>query len=278
MTDTFTPGVATALSATVRRVVAPNPGVMTGPGTNTYLVGANELAVIDPGPDDATHRQAILAAAGATRVRWILTTHTHPDHAPGAAALREATGGRVFGFEARDGFEPDEVLGDGGEVGEGAGLPLRAVHTPGHASNHLCFLQTETSLLFSGDHVMNGSTVVISPPDGDMAQYLSSLARVALLEPSAIAPGHGGLITTPDAALRTLIEHRMQRESRVVAALTAAGEATIDELVPTVYADVDAARYPIARFSLWAHLRKLVDDGVVATTDSDDIGTRWRFH
>lgn len=278
MTDTFTPGVATALSSTVRRVVAPNPGVMTGPGTNTYLVGTDELAVIDPGPDDESHRQAILAAAGAAPVRWILTTHTHPDHAPGAAALREATGARVFGFEARDGFDPDGVLGDGDEVGEGPGLPLRAVHTPGHASNHLCFLQSDSSLLFSGDHVMSGSTVVISPPDGDMAQYLASLARVAGLGLAAIAPGHGGLITSPDAALATLIEHRLAREARVLDALRTAGEATIDELVPAVYADVDASRHPIARFSLWAHLRKLVDDGLATTTDREDIGARWQFH
>lgn len=259
----------------MRRVLAPNPGVMTGPGTNTYLVGTSDLAVIDPGPADEGHLDAV-AAAGEGRIRWILATHTHPDHAPGAAGLAEMTGAGVYGFGARDSFIPDEDVGEGWTVGDPA-FHLRALHTPGHASNHLCYLLEEEGLLFSGDHVMSGSTVVISPPDGDMAAYLESLARVTALDPplSAIAPGHGGLIEDPASALATLVAHRLEREERVASALRGAGRATVGELVAGVYADVDAGRHPIARRSLWAHLRKLVADGRAGASDRNDPDTTW---
>jgi glyoxylase-like metal-dependent hydrolase (beta-lactamase superfamily II) len=268
-------GRTVSLSSMVVRTTAPNPGVMTGPGTNTYLVGTDELVVIDPGPDDADHRHA-LVDLGAGRIRWIVVTHTHPDHAPGAAALAVRTGAQVLGFSERDGFVPARDVGDGFEL-HGSGFVLRAVHTPGHASNHLCWFLVEEHMLFSGDHVMQGSTVVIAPPDGDMAQYLASLRRLVAIDPplATIAPGHGSLIVDPAAALEGIIEHRLAREKAVADALANAGRATVDELLPTVYADVDEALHPVARYSLWAHLRKLDADGGAHAEDPADIEAYW---
>lgn len=270
------PARPVTLAPGVVRVTAPNPGMMTGPGTNSYLVGTTELAVVDPGPDEAAHIDA-LVDAGSGRIRWIVVTHTHPDHAPGAAVLAERTGAEVIGFGERDGFVPDRAVGEGFELA-GDGFCLRALHTPGHASNHLCWLLLGEEMLFSGDHVMQGSTVVIAPPDGDMAHYLASLGR--LLEVSdplrSIAPGHGSLITEPQAVVSGVIEHRLGRERAVAGALAAAkGPATVDDLVPTVYADVHEALYPVARFSLWAHLRKLAADGKARPADAADIDAAW---
>ena len=267
------PGVAADVSPLVRRVLAPNPGVFTGPGTNTYLVGHDEIAIIDPGPDDASHLDAV-AKAGDGRIRWILVTHTHPDHAPGAAGLKARTGAAVHGFVARDGFEPDVVIGDGYRV-DAPEFALRAVHTPGHASNHLCYLLEDEGVLFSGDHIMSGSTVVITPPDGDMAVYLDSLALVRALPLVGIAPGHGSFIDDPVAKIDEYVSHRLGREQKVVDALVAAGTATVDALVAPVYADVPEDRHPIAQNSLWAHLRKLEDDGRARTVDRDDIHAEW---
>jgi glyoxylase-like metal-dependent hydrolase (beta-lactamase superfamily II) len=272
-----------AVAPGVVRITAANPGVMTGPGTNTYVLGTDELAVIDPGPDDAAHLDAV-AAAGSGAIRWIFVTHTHPDHAPGAAGLAERTGAERLGFASRDGFDADRTVADGFELRR-PGLSLRAVHTPGHASNHLCYLAelpesaNGSTMLFSGDHVMDGSTVVISPPDGDMAVYLASLAALVRLDPAidVIAPGHGGLIMDPRAAVDAYITHRLEREDRVVTALAGAGSATVDELIPEVYADVDEARHTIARRSLWAHLRKLADDGRVRTSDRDSVDATWEW-
>lgn len=269
-------GEPTSLSPLVRRLTAPNPGVMTGPGTNTYLVGHDEVVVVDPGPNDPSHLDAI-AAAGDHRVVAIVVTHTHPDHAPGAAPLRELLGGHVpvLGFEGgRDDFDPDAEIRDGQTV-RAAGVSLLAVHTPGHASNHLCYLLEEERLLFSGDHVMDGSTVVISPPDGDMATYLASLERVRSLGVAAIAPGHGRVITDPAARLDEYVAHRLAREATVLAALQEAGPASVEQLVPLAYRDVDESRHPIAQFSLWAHLRKLLGDGRVACEAPDDLAAEW---
>lgn len=269
------PGTPQALSRLVRRIVAPNPSVMTGPGTNTYLVGVDEIAVIDPGPDIPEHLDAV-AAAGKDRIRWIVVTHTHSDHSPGAEPLRRRLRPDVLvlGHGARDGFDPDAEIGDG-HVVDATEFRLRALHTPGHASNHLCYLLEEERMLFSGDHIMNGSTVVISPPDGDMAAYLSALDRVRGLDLAAIAPGHGELITDPRAKIDEYVTHRLAREETVAAALAAAGAATVEELVPAVYADVSPALFPIARYSLWAHLRKLAGDGRATAGDVDDLGTTW---
>lgn len=270
------PSRPVALAPGVVRLTAPNPGQMTGPGTNSYLVGATEVAVVDPGPDEPSHVDA-LVEAGAGRVRWIVVTHTHPDHAPAAAALAQRTGAEVLGFAARDGFEPDRTVGHGFELG-GDDFCLRAVHTPGHASNHLCWLLLGEQLLFSGDHIMQGSTVVIAPPDGDMAAYLASLEQLLDLDPPvrAIAPGHGMLIESPTAAVLDVIAHRLERERAVRRALVAVRRGAVDDLLPEVYADVPASLHPVARFSLWAHLRKLGAEGSVSSDDPDDIAAAWQ--
>src|SRR4051812_15766194 len=253
----LTPGVPAALSPLVRRIVAPNPGMMTGPGTNTYLVGIDEVVVIDPGPDDDSHLEAILGCGG-DRIRWIVCTHTHPDHWPAAARLAERSGAEVLAFDSRDGLEVDRQLADGDQV-EGTEFRLTAVHTPGHASNHLCYLLEEERLLFSGDHVMEGSTVVINPPDGDMAAYLTSLERLLTIRPRlrAIAPGHGHLIDEPKAKIDEYLSHRLAREAQVLAALRSAGKADTAALVAAIYTDVPEVLHPVAQRSVWAHLRKL---------------------
>lgn len=262
------------LTDLVWRVTAGNPGMMTGPGTNTYVVGGDVLAVIDPGPADEAHLDAIVRAATRRggRIRWILATHTHPDHAPGAKPLAARTGATVLGWDSRDGFEPDRPLADGERV-DGGGFVLRAIHTPGHASNHLCYLLEGEELLFSGDHVMQGSTVVISPPDGDMAAYFASLRRVRNLAPAAIAPGHGTLIDDPGAAVDEYLSHRQAREGQVLEAL-AAGDTTVDEIVARLYAEVPAMLHPVARHSVFAHLRKLVDDCAATGSSIDGVWAR----
>ena len=265
------PGVPKKLDRLVTRVTAPNPGMMTGPGTNSYLVGERELAVIDPGPASDAHVEALLAA-GAGRIRWILCTHTHLDHSPAAAALKAATGASIIGRPAPQGtsqdqgFAPERVPGHGERL-ELGGMSLRALHTPGHASNHLCYMLEETKMLFTGDHVMQGSTVVINPPDGDMRAYL--LALEALLEEdiAILAPGHGFLIGQPHREVRRLIAHRLAREAKVAAALERLGRATLDALVPAVYDDVPARLHAVAARSLTAHLQKLVAEGNVTSQD-----------
>ena len=268
-------GVASALSPLVRRILAPNPGVMTGPGTNTYLVGIDEVVVVDPGPDEDSHLNAILGCGG-DRIRWVVCTHTHPDHHPLTARLAGETGAEVLAYEARDGLEIDRELRDGDLI-EATEFRLRAVHTPGHASNHLCYLVEEERLLFSGDHVMEGSTVVIAPPDGDMAEYLVSLERLRTMRPPlrAIAPGHGHLIEDPKAKLTEYIEHRLARERQVLEVLGELGDATAADLVARIYVDLVDELVPRARQSVHAHLRKLATEGAVTARDVDDEATVW---
>lgn len=266
------------LNDLVRRITAPNPGMMTGPGTNTYIVGRDVLALIDPGPESAPHLEVLLETAG-RRLRWIFCTHTHLDHSPGAKALKAATGAQMLGYAPAidDGrqdasFAPDRVLHDGDVIDCGA-FSLRAVHTPGHASNHLCYLFDSKRLLFTGDHVMQGSTVVITPPDGDMTAYLNSLASLLSLDLQAFAPGHGHLITEPHDEVRRLIAHRLKREQKVVDAFARQNPATLDELVTIVYDDVPERLHPVARRSLHAHLVKLEREGQVSET-----GAGWRIN
>jgi glyoxylase-like metal-dependent hydrolase (beta-lactamase superfamily II)/8-oxo-dGTP pyrophosphatase MutT (NUDIX family) len=265
------PGIPKKLDGLVTRVTAPNPGMMTGPGTNSYLVGEHELAVIDPGPAVDSHIEALLAA-GAGRIRWILCTHTHLDHSPAAAALKAATGASIIGRPAPQGtsqdqgFAPERVPAHGEQL-ELGGTRLRALHTPGHASNHLCYMLEKTKMLFTGDHVMQGSTVVINPPDGDMRAYLRALEALLEEDIAILAPGHGFLIGQPHRELRRLIAHRLAREAKVTAALERFGRATLEELVPAVYDDVPARLHTVAARSLTAHLQKLVAEGNVSSQD-----------
>jgi glyoxylase-like metal-dependent hydrolase (beta-lactamase superfamily II) len=287
------PGEPVELAPGLVRLTAPNPGLMTGPGTNSYLIGSTELAVIDPGPADESHLAALLAAVEARgTLRTILVTHTHLDHAPGAAALAHATGAQVIGFGPAENFAPDLCVGhgwiltlpgDGNRDGAaGADMTLEAVHTPGHASDHLCWLLKESRTLLTGDHLMHGSTVVIRPPDGDLGTYLASLALVRDHDPpiARLAPGHGRLMEQVGVVVDALVAHRLARHARVAGALGVMGEGTVEDLLPQVYADVTEAQLPVARFSLWAHLRYLGQEGraepLEAEPDGDTLETRWR--
>lgn len=265
--DVIEPERVVTLAPGLLRITADNGSVMTGPGTNTYLLrtGAdNHWAVIDPGPDDARHVDAILAAAPGP-IQWILVTHTHIDHSPAAARLKALTGAQLLGCvcahdEWQDAsFIPDLALSGGEQLVLGPELTLEVIHTPGHASNHLCYLHSQERVLFTGDHVMQGSTVVINPPDGVMADYLASLQALAGRAEAFdwIAPGHGFLIPEPHRALTGLTEHRLRREARVVQALLRLGPNSAEALLATVYDDVHPARHPVALRSLLAHLHHL---------------------
>ena len=257
----------------VRRLLAANPSPFTYAGTQTYLVGERSIAVIDPGPDLPEHVAAILAAAGEARIEAILCTHTHRDHSPASRPLAAATGAPIVGCAplalADDGpradasfdfdYRPDRVLADG-ETLAGEGWALTAVATPGHTSNHLCFACRD--ILFTGDHVMDWSTTVIAPPDGDMASYMGSLDKLLARADRLYLPAHGPAVTRPRARVRALIAHRRMREQQVMARL-AAGDATIPAMVAAMYRDIDPRLHPAAGLSVLAHLLDLERRGVV---------------
>lgn len=256
----------TELAPGVRRLLAPNPSMMTGPGTNTYLFGTTEVAVVDPGPNIEEHIERIEQTAGVP-IRWILVTHTHPDHAPAAMPLAARTGAELLGKPPPDdgpqdrSFEPDRILDDGDALSTDE-FVLEAVHTPGHASNHLCYRHEETDWLITGDQIIDGSTVVINPPDGNMQQYLDSLRRLKAMSCGALLPGHGDRIDDPARVINWIIEHRLEREAKVLGALKSNPDLTSRELVPYVYQDVQEHLHELAERSLFAHLEKLEADGV----------------
>ena len=259
------------------RITAPNPGPMTAEGTNTYLFGSKSIAVVDPGPDIEQHVNAILA--GIEQIGGTLTdvfvTHTHRDHSPAAKPLiaKYPTPVRQIGMLPPDeqfqdvGFEPDLVCTHG-QIFETNEYRLRALHTPGHVGNHFCFLDETNRLLLAGDHIMNGSTVVIVPPGGDMLDYIASLKLLLDYDIEFIAPAHGDLMPDPAAEIDKLVQHRLGREAKVVEKLAAAGKSSIDDLVPLVYDDVDPSLHSFAYYSLWAHLIKL-DKEQRASVDQD---------
>ena len=258
-------GSVRRIAAEIWRIVAPNPSPLTGPGTNTYVVGTQRLVVIDPGPDDDVHLERIMRVAGGTIDR-IVCTHSHPDHSPGAVRLRKRTGAKVFGQPAPDdGYQDDTYSPDAGVVNGDrmvAGTTvLRAIHTPGHASNHVCLLAEASGLLFTGDHLMSGSTVIIIPPDGSMRLYLDSLRRLRELPLATLAPGHGSLMPGAAAEIDRVVAHRLARETRLVRALAARRAATLEDVLAEVYDDVPVALHVYARDSLLAHAQKLVEEG-----------------
>jgi glyoxylase-like metal-dependent hydrolase (beta-lactamase superfamily II) len=266
-------GVPFRLNSRVRRIVAPNPGVMTGPGTNTYLLGDKDVAVLDPGPAIDEHVDAILAAAG-DAIRWIVCTHTHIDHSPAWQAIAEATGAEVIGASPADNMFQDETFRPAQQLQHDDLLQtdeftLRAVHTPGHVSNHFCFFLEEERMLFAGDHIMNGSTVVIVPPGGNMKAYIESLQLLLQYPLDLIAPGHGEVMGDSAAVVEYLVNHRLAREAKVVKGLGQLGASVIEELVKVVYDDVDVSLHKMASLSLHAHLIKLEqEERAVSEVDS----------
>ncbi|MDE1467132.1 MBL fold metallo-hydrolase [Aurantiacibacter sp. D1-12] len=271
------------LEPLVARVLAPNASPYTYTGTQTYLVGTEDLAVIDPGPDDPAHIHAILRAVDGRPIRAIMCTHTHRDHSPAAAPLAKQTGAPIVGCAplrfAGDGgdveaafdqdYEPDRVLQDG-ETMTGTGWTLTALFTPGHISNHLCFALEETGAVFTGDHVMGWSTSVIVPPDGDMADYVASLHKLYEREDRIYYPAHGPAVEKPRQLVRGTIGHRKAREAQIIKLL---GEASqpIEDLVARMYSGVDKRLWPAAQMSVWAHLIDLEHRGMVAR--SGDVWT-----
>lgn len=258
-----------ALLRNVQRLTAPNPGVMTGPGTNSYLVGDPHTgyAVIDPGPADTEHLQRLWQAAGG-QIRMIVCTHSHPDHSPGAAPLQALCENRppILGLASRptaranSRFAPDRELADGERLrlsGGGDSHTLRVIHTPGHAANHLCLVLEEDGLLFSGDHVLNGSTTVIDPPDGHMGDYLHSLDKLVQacdLGVEFILPAHGHVLGFAKQAITGLKAHRLRREAKIAAALQALPHGSLEQWVERAYDDVPPRLWPVAARSLQAHV------------------------
>ena len=280
-------GALVRVTPLVRRLVARNPGPFTAWGTGTYVIGTGRVAVIDPGPLEADHVEALLAALAGEQVIDLVITHTHLDHSPAAVPVKARTGARVVGCGphgahgetteagADHDFRPDLQLQDGEQV-TGPGWTLSAVATPGHTSNHLCFCLEEEQALFTGDHVMGWSTTVVSPPDGDMADYIASLRKLHARTDRVFYPTHGAPIPAPQDYVADLITHRLEREAQVVDCVRS-GEASIDAIVARLYAGVDPKLHRAAGRSVLAHLLKLVgearvraDAGAGANTDLRD--------
>jgi glyoxylase-like metal-dependent hydrolase (beta-lactamase superfamily II) len=276
-------GASETLSPFVRRVLAKNPSPFTFTGTGTYIVGRGTVAVIDPGPADPAHLDAVAAAVAGETVSHLLITHTHMDHSPGAAPLKARLGAEIAGCaplmlsddgpRADAGFDPsyapDRVLADG-EAVSGPGWTLRALHTPGHTSNHLCYALEEEGALFSGDHVMGWSTTVVAPPDGDMAAYMASLEKLLARPDRRYYPTHGAPVDEPQRLVKGMIAHRRQREAQILASL-ALGPHAIPQMVERMYAAIDPRLWPAAGRSVLAHLIDLQARGQVLR-----VGDVWR--
>jgi len=279
-------GMLSELTPLVSRVLAPNPSPFTYTGTQTYLVGTSDLAVIDPGPDDPAHLAALLAAIDDRPVRTILCTHTHRDHSPSARPLADRTGALIIGcapltleddgpradaaFDAS--YNPDRVLADGEQVA-GEGWTLEAVATPGHTSNHLCFALLEEGALFTGDHVMGWSTSVISPPDGDMSDYMRSMQRLLDRHDAIYYPAHGDAVENPRRLVRGMMGHRKQREGQILRFLGRNGASEIPDMVAEMYKGLDQRLTGAAGRSVLAHLLDLDGRGIAAATGDG----RWRL-
>lgn len=283
------PSGLTRLSERVRRIVAPNPSPFTFTGTCVYIVGEGEVAVVDPGPADPAHLDALLGAIAGERVARIVVTHSHRDHAGGAALLQRRTGAPIVGARGHivaDGkptradashaldYAPDQTLEDGARFA-GRGFTLEAVATPGHAASHLCFALAEENVLFSGDHVMAWSTSVVAPPDGSMRAYLASLEKVARRSEAIYWPGHGGPVREPQRYVRALISHRRQREAAILTRLDA-GEANVAEIVARVYPSLAPALVGAASLSTLAHLADLIERSLATSDGGISLEARFR--
>jgi len=288
----MTPGVPSALSPLVRRIVAPNPGPFTGPGTNTYLVGIDEVAVIDPGPDEAAHLQRILDIAGTRPITHILLTHAHRDHTDGALALANASGAPILGYgRASDAdriqatnepagkafvdydLVPDVRLAHGDQI-SGRDFRLEALHTPGHAPDHLCFALEQGKVLFSGDHVMSWNTTVIAPPEGRMTDYIRSLELLQARRDRLYLPGHGERIEEPQRIVKAYLVHRQWRETAVLDAIRGGAE-TIPDVVAKVYAGIDERLVKAAALSVLAHVEMLVERRLVVCEEPVSLDRRF---
>lgn len=270
-------GLLIRLSPLVERVLAPNPSPFTYTGTQTYLVGTTDMAVIDPGPDDVAHLTALEVAIAGRHVTAILCTHTHRDHSPAAGPLAYRTGAPIVGcapltlnddgpradavFDAA--YRPDRVLHDG-ETVAGEGWTLEAIATPGHTSNHLCFALREEAALFTGDHVMGWSTSVISPPDGDMTDYMRSMQRLADRDDAVYYPAHGDPVQNPQRLVRSMMGHRKQREGQILRFLERNGQSAIPAMVAEMYKGIDPRLHGAAGRSVLAHLIDLDGRGIAA--------------
>jgi glyoxylase-like metal-dependent hydrolase (beta-lactamase superfamily II) len=286
-------GEAVPVSKRVRRITARNPGPYTFHGTNTYLVGEHSLAVIDPGPDDPAHFEALMRAIAGRPVTHIFVSHTHRDHSPLSTRLRQETGAAVLAEGAHRparplrlgevnpldasadlDFVPDRRLGDG-EAVAGEGWTIRAVLTPGHAANHAAFALEEEGILFSADHAMAWSTSIVAPPDGAMADYMTSLDRLIERGDRLLLPGHGGAIREPQPFLRGLKTHRLMRERAILERLRA-GDRTIAAIVEAIYRDIDPRLRGAAALSVLAHLEDLAARGLVAVEGELSLDGRYR--
>lgn len=280
---TFEYGTPAIISPLVRRVVARNPSMFTLHGTGTYIIGRGKVAIIDPGPDLSEHVTALLQAVQNETVTDILITHTHIDHSPATRAVKAATGAKTWGFgphgasgdgtQVEEGadraFTPDNRIGDGDIVSED-GWTLEAIHTPGHTSNHLCLALKEENIMFSGDHVMGWSTSVISPPDGDMGDYLQSLRKLLTREELRYWPTHGPAIENPRPFVKAFINHREERESQIQACL-ADGLIKIPNIVERLYTNVDSRLHRAAGRSVLAHLIHMVHTSRAKCETQPDI-------
>jgi glyoxylase-like metal-dependent hydrolase (beta-lactamase superfamily II) len=266
---------AQAMSPLVTRVIANNPGPFTFTGTGVFIIGTDDVAVIDPGPNNAEHFAALDEALAGKTVSHVFVTHHHIDHTPLAHPLAEKYGCKVYGYgqqtqgpdggevrmEAGDdlGFQPDIKISDG-DVFKGSNWTLEAIHTPGHTSNHMCYALTEENTLFSGDHIMGWSTSIVSPPDGSMKDYLRCLEDIKRREFSIVRPTHGPEITKVTPFIQAYIDHRYQREEQICASMKK-GASTISEIVEIVYADIDKRLHPAASLSVLAHMVHMQDSG-----------------
>jgi glyoxylase-like metal-dependent hydrolase (beta-lactamase superfamily II) len=282
-------GEAIEVAPGVRRITADNPSAFTFHGTNSYILGTDTLAVIDPGPVSENHFQALLRAIGGRPVSHIFVSHTHADHSPLARQLKEATGAKVYAegphrparplrigeinpldASADTDFVPDVSLADG-EVVEGDGWSLRAIYTPGHTANHLAFALESTGILFSADHVMAWATTIVAPPDGAMSDYMASLDKLMERDDTLYLPGHGGPVRQPPAFLRGLKTHRKMRERAILERLRS-GDRTIPEMVAAIYRDTDPRLHNAAGLSVLAHLEDMVARGLVEAEGEPSIG------